>query len=305
MICAIGIDADSTFVHFLAEATKRQVSVVAINLKAIVRSGDWRISIPDDGHSFVAIDGDFIELDPQASFFCRIIDLSSVQRDKEDAGSWRNVVNGLNAWLEHIPGKVINRPGSHAHNFCKPLHEDFMRRWGFSVPESLTSSNREQLLTFASSSETILKPLSGIRANSELIEIERLRDEFSRSQGPIHLQKFIPGVDVRAHVVENVVHSELILADAPDYRSGRSLRFQPHQLPEDLERRLILATKTMGLSFAGWDFKLDHKGHYWCLEANPMPGYDGYDRRLGGRITESLLEMLMHPISKTLSDEVA
>jgi glutathione synthase/RimK-type ligase-like ATP-grasp enzyme len=83
----------------------------------------------------------------------------------------------------------------------------------------------------------------------------------------------------------------MISADTPDYRASRSLEFAVHRLPVDLEQQLITATTKMGLSFAGWDFKLDKDGSYWCLEANPMPGYDGYDRRLNGRITESLLEV--------------
>ncbi|MFC7646021.1 hypothetical protein ACFQX6_39555 [Streptosporangium lutulentum] len=46
------------------------------------------------------------------------------------------------------------------------------------------------------------------------------------------------------------------------------------------------------MSFAGWDFKRDPQGVHWCLEVNPMPGYDWYDRRAGGAISESLVGLL-------------
>jgi hypothetical protein len=294
VIHAIGVDSDRTLVHFVAQAERFGVLVRPINLRAIAKSGKWRLAIPDDGYSFVTDGEEYIPLDPSSSFFCRLIDLSSVQRDKEGAGLWRNLINGLISWLEHIPGRVINRPGAHAHNFSKPLHEEFLCRSGFTVPKSLTSSNKQELLNFAHNSKVIIKTISGIRANSEVLDIERLEKEFAECRGPIHLQNFVPGGDIRAHVVADTVHSELICGDTADYRASRALSFCAHLLPMELENRVINATKDMGLSFAGWDFKLDANGTYWCLEANPMPGYDGYDRRLGGQITESLLQNLIH-----------
>ncbi len=67
----------------------------------------------------------------------------------------------------------------------------------------------------------------------------------------------------------------------------------PARLDTALAVKLISATSNLGLVFAGWDFKVSSEdGRVWCLEANPMPGYDGYDRRLGGAVTASLLKCL-------------
>ncbi|MEA5598763.1 hypothetical protein [Rivularia sp. UHCC 0363] len=118
-----------------------------------------------------------------AAYYCRIIDLSTVQSDVYMALRWRSLLEALSAWLEHIPGTVINRPGTGADNFSKPL-------------------------------------------------------------------------------------------------------------PSALSQQIIDATAAFGLIFAGWDFKVTDDNQYWCLEANPMPGYDGYDLRLGGCITDSLLKLL-------------
>ncbi|MFF4040284.1 hypothetical protein [Streptomyces sp. NPDC001816] len=55
---------------------------------------------------------------------------------------------------------------------------------------------------------------------------------------------------------------------------------------------MVRHTADLGTAFAGWDFKVAGDGTYWCLEVNPMPAYDWYDRRLGGAISASLLGLL-------------
>jgi len=294
MIYAIGVDTDSTFIHFLREATHQGAQVQPINLRAVVATGKWQLEIPDKGSSYVEAGAERVRLDPTGSFYCRIIDLSTVQRTTERAGLWRNLVLGLAAWLEQIPGVVINRPGGHAHNFSKPLHEGFLVQRGFLVPPSLTSSDPARLRRFAGDGATILKPVSGVRANTRMISASELQ-EFKPSEGPIHVQRYVHGADVRIHVVGLSVHAEHIVGEGVDYRATtRGLRFRPHVIPQELTQRIIETTAQMGLVLAGWDFKIDidERDRYWCLEANPMPGYDGYDRRLGGKITESLLEVL-------------
>lgn len=292
MIYAVGVDSDQTFLYFLAEATKRGIEIQPINLRAVILVGDWRIAMPDDGRSFVTVSEQKIELDASAAYFCRLIDLASMQPDLLSAMRWRNLLAALAAWLEHIPGTVINRPGSYCDNGCKPLHEHSLQRYGFNVPSSLTSSDPARLVAFASEAPTIVKAVSGVRANSRLVEAEALRD-FHPLQGPIHLQRYVAGADIRAHVVDTSVYAELIRAHDVDYRSSdQELEFSPWTLPTSLTELLVSATAAFGLTFAGWDFKLSEDGQYWCLEANPMPGYNGYDRRLGGQITEALLNHL-------------
>ncbi len=48
-----------------------------------------------------------------------------------------------------------------------------------------------------------MKPLSGIRANSHIV-IRKDLEELNPLRGPIHLQKYIKGDDIRAHVVGNI-----------------------------------------------------------------------------------------------------
>ena len=69
-------------------------------------------------------------------------------------------------------------------------------------------------------------------------------------------------------------------------------RFQALDLPSHVKKDCLRVTAATGNLFSGIDFKVDEQGNYWMLEVNPMPGYDGYDRRLGGCISQSLVHLL-------------
>jgi hypothetical protein len=292
MIHVVGLDSDRTVVHFIAHARNFGVEITFINLRQIVDNGDWHIVIPDDGCSRLSISGKTIPLDPGGSYYLRPIDLSSVQDDPGKAVKWRGLVAALNYWLEHIPGTVVNRPGIHSDNFCKPLHEATLGSFDFNVPLSFTSSDARRLRAFASAAPTIVKPVSGVLATSRLVTEDEF-EHFDRRQGPVHLQRYIKGGDVRAHVVGEEVYAERIDASGIDYRKEHaSARYSQCELPGELSRKVIATTKAFGLTFMGWDFKVDSCGAYWCLEANPMPGYNFYDQRAGMRITKALIAVL-------------
>lgn len=293
MIYAIGIDSDRTFRHFLERSAGFGVAVRPINLRAVIR-GSWHLAIPDSGTSWVEQDGERVELDPAASYYCRVIDLSSAQVDHAEAVRWRNLAVAVNSWLEHVSGIVINRPGTMmGDNSTKPLHEVHLANLGMKIPPSITSSSRDELRGFARAQRSIVKTISGVRANTRLVTPEDFAD-FDPRQGPVHLQAYVAGGDIRAHVIGSQVHAERIQSEEVDYRqSGEAMRSaKPHQLTQAVQDLLVAATSQMGLMFAGWDFKVVGEDELWCLEANPMPGYDGYDKRLNGAVTKSLLTQL-------------
>jgi glutathione synthase/RimK-type ligase-like ATP-grasp enzyme len=201
----------------------------------------------------------------------------------------------LSSWLEHIPGIVINRPGVFTCDNCaKPLHEAHLTELGFRVPAALTSACAEELMAFASGCPVIVKTISGVRANTRMVEPQEF-SSFDPRQGPVHLQRYIAGTDVRAHVVDRRVHAEHIAAQAVDYRQcAAGMRTNSsYTFAEPIAAKIVEATTQVGLEFAGWDFKIAPDGTLWCLEVNPMPAYDGYDRRLSGVITDSLLRRLL------------
>lgn len=291
---AIGLGSDGTYAYFLAEAARRGADVVAIDLREVVASGDWRLAIPDDGASWLRVAGRRYDLDPVGGYFCRIIDLSKLEPDPQLAARWRWLVTALLAWLDHLPGHVVNRPSMWADNGTKPLHEARLGRAGFCVPESLTSSDPNRLRTFAAEGTTIVKALSGVRATARLVGPDEF-DGFTAKRGPVHLQRYIAGNDVRVHVCGTRIHAQEIEAPAVvDYRiaDAANIRMTDCDLPAVLAEQVVTSTRDAGMLLAGWDLKVDSDGTYWVLETNPMPGYDWYDRKLGGAVTASLLDLL-------------
>lgn len=296
-IIAIGLDSDETLLYFLRAVRNSGTEVTAINLRAVAAAGRWRICAPDDGRSWVQAGDCVIPLHAEDAFYVRLIDLSTVQSAHSDAQRWRHLLGPLSVWLESTPTMVINRPGAHIHNCVKPLHEHVLASLGLQVPAGITSADPCRLRSFIRSAPggVIAKAISGIRANSRLVRAEDVPDSPGQ---PIHLQHYIEGIDVRVHVVADECFGEGIESDMPDYRASKGRnRFFPITVEPKVQRDIVRATRTFDLEFAGWDFKIDRDGVWWCLEANPMPGYSGYDRRAGGMITAALVRRLSSPHS--------
>ncbi|MFJ9865992.1 RimK family alpha-L-glutamate ligase [Streptomyces sp. NPDC101165] len=292
MIYAVGLAAESTFAHFTAEAEERGVPVRVVDLRQAVDAGDWHLVVGGDRSARLG----GRDLDPEASYYCRVADLAALQQDRESAQQWRWLATALAAWLDHIPGLVVNRPSIRSDNGSKPLHERSLSQAGFRVPASITSSSPQRLRAFTATGPTLVKAVSGVRATSRLVTAADLAG-FDPGQGPVHLQRYMAGRDVRAHVVGERVHAEEIVSGSVDYRTDRDAEFAPCELPGPLAEQVVRHTADLGMAFAGWDFKVAGDGTYWCLEVNPMPAYDWYDRRLGGAISASLLGLLqgVHP----------
>jgi hypothetical protein len=291
LIVAIGLDLDAPYSHFIERAGVEGVAVQPVNLRRYVE-GDWQFHLPSDEPGIVECDAGAIELPPDASYYCRIMDLSAHEADEAKVKRWRGLLGALRTWLEWIPGKVANRSRAGGHNAAKPLHEAILVDLGLQVPESLTSCDPDLLRSFVRAGPTISKTVCGVRADATIVTEADFSD-FNPASGPVHIQRRIKGADIRIHVVGPHLVAQRADIDAVDYRREGGINalvtFDP---PEALARFLVGATREIGLEFAGWDFKLDAEGNFWCLEVNPMPGYSAYDERCDGAISRALFDHL-------------
>jgi hypothetical protein len=288
MIVAIGLDVDDPFAHFVERAVAAGAPLRLVNLRAAV-DGDWRFEVPARGPAVLRRDEQSIELQPDDAFFCRLIDLSSQAADVQAGRRWQGLLSGLRAWLADVPGTVVNRGLAGAHNSTKPLHEAILQELGFRVPESITGCDVEELRRFTRDGPTVSKTVCGVRAQTvEITEADL--DDFVPESGPIHLQRLVKGADARVHVVGDDIVAQRLSADTVDYRRGGAMDdLELFELPADVRDLVIAGTRSIGLAFAGWDFKIDSDDQFWCLEVNPMPGYSPYDLRCDGAITRALL----------------
>lgn len=286
MIVAIGVDVDDTFVRFVQTALEAEIEPRCINLRVAVE-GEWRFELPPRTPARLRYAGEEIALSPEDAYFCRLIDLSA-GAEPVITKRWRALMAALRGFLDTTPGRVVNRPSSGNHNSSKPLHEATLRDLGFRVPESITSSDADKLRAFVSEGPTISKAVCGVRADAVMVTDDDLA-QFDPESGPVHMQRCVQGDDARIHVVGREVIAQRVGADSVDYRrAGAISRMTVFDPPEPLRDRLIDATAALGLAFAGWDFKIDSSEDYWCLEANPMPGYGPYDAYCDGAISRAV-----------------
>jgi glutathione synthase/RimK-type ligase-like ATP-grasp enzyme len=287
----IGDATDSTIVHFLAECAAAGRKPRVLSLGDITATGGWHLAVPDDGSSRVWTADAEVPLSDVGAFYCRLTgSRAQWARDKEIRES--GLLRSLRLWLTASRALVINRPDIDQHNGSKSLHEAELARLGFSVPESITSSDISQLADFLGGGRAVIKTCSGVRADTRELHADRLR-EYTADRGPLHLQRLIPGHDIRAHVVGTEVLAIRIDSDeAVDYRTDRSARYHAVAVPRELQALLVEATRAQGMVFSGWDLKVDADERVWCLESNPMPGYSFYDRHLDGEISKALMRKM-------------
>jgi len=288
MISAYGLINDPTMRHFLDAARTRGVATRFVDLALAVECG-WEIRLPPDERSWTNTPEGRIPLLNGLPAYCRLIDLGSIET--QSAASWHAFTSALSGWLELDTGRVVNRPGHPQDNASKPLHEAILARMGLEVPPSFSGSGRSELIGFAEQGPTIAKALCGQRTDCRRVTVEDFAD-YEDAQGPVHLQRFVEGEDVRAHVIGESVLAVSVRSANVDYRLDRSARFQEISLPNSLCRQLVAATAAHGFTFVGWDLRISSHA-CWTLEMNPMPGYSYYDDKLNGAISDVLIDYLL------------
>jgi RimK-like ATP-grasp domain len=282
-----GTRADPVLVHFAARCLVRDVPFAVIDLPDVAAYGGWHLSVPPRPADVVA-GAETVRLGELTGIYVRPIYLG---RTKAEWTRWYGLLDGFTAWLEETDVRVVNRPGAHQLNSCKPAHYAWLAANGLLVPPSLLSRDPVRLKEFVEGGRTVVKPVCGTRATTREVPAGSL-ERLATTEGPVLVQRLIEGDDVRVHVVRDRVVACRFASTAIDYRSDRYARRSVVEIPAELERRLVEKTAAQGLVFAGWDFKVDRDGTYWCLECNPMPGYSMYDRVCGGAVSDALISEL-------------
>jgi hypothetical protein len=285
-----GSKADPVLVHFASRCVRRDVAFAVMDLVDLAARGDWSLSVPPRAGD--ALNGaEVVRPGELTGIYVRPIYLG---RTSAEAARWRGLLDGFTSWLDETTLPVVNRPQHNQLNSYKPAHYAWLSANGLLVPASLMSSDPARLKDFVSAGRTVVKPVCGTRAVTREIDLAAL-DRLPGHDGPVLVQRLVAGDDVRAHVVGEEVIACRFTSAAIDYRRDRRARRARLDIPADLAALLVDRTAAQGLAFAGWDFKVDGDGRYWCLECNPMPGYSFYDRVCDGAVSDALIRHLSRP----------
>src|SRR5439155_3894956 len=119
-----------------------------------------------------------------------------------------------------MPALVVNRPSAASSNRSKPLQQQIIARHGFAVPRTLVTTVPEEARRFYEEcrGRVVYKSVSSVRSI-----VQRLSpDDMERLEQvrccPTQFQEYIPGIEVRVHVIGKRIFATEILTDAVDYR---------------------------------------------------------------------------------------
>jgi glutathione synthase/RimK-type ligase-like ATP-grasp enzyme len=202
----------------------------------------------------------------------------------------------LRCWLEATPAWVVNRLEPMASNESKPYQLSLIRRSGFDVPDTLITTDPAAAQAFwERHGQVIYKSVSGVRSVVSRLDVSHLPRLANVAHCPTQFQEYIPGRDVRAHVVGGEVYACEIITDAADYRypGDSDVTMEPCRLPVEIEARCVDLAAALDLLFAGVDLRRAGDGRWVCFEVNPCPGFSYYQRRTGLPIADAVARLLM------------
>lgn len=282
-----------------AQLASRHVSLVVLDFQP--PRGALPISFTlGDGHTlpFLKIDNRTIPLETIRSTYVRQSPQIAVSSDhvmtNESLPQHPSLYPHL---LDVLPGLVVNPYEGASGNRSKPYQQMLIAGLGFKVPNTLVTSNPEQVKEWfeVCQGRVIYKSISSVRSVVQRLHPEDfLRLEHIR-HCPVQFQEYIPGIDIRVHVVGTRVFASQIETRSTDYRytdqeSFRTIRAV--DLPMDLQEKCVTLTEGLGLRLAGIDLRRTLDGEYLCFEVNTSPAFPFYEKQTGQRIGEALVDML-------------
>ncbi len=289
-------DLTSAYVGFRARQHGLSVQVLDESRFGV----DWRFHL-DDGNAGADVvafaNGDELPLRQVAGAFVRFTPTPEVPvavRDDPPVTETyaRERRAALHVLLHRLAAPVANPPGRGQANGSKPLQMAQLARAGFDVPCWIAGNDVDQIRAFTAGLRdgAIIKSCSGTRSEvrrcSETF-LERLVD----GSCPVIVQKWVDGFDVRLHTVgEQSFATAIEAGPGVDYRFDDTRRqYRAYSAPEALVEKCLKFARDQGLLIAGFDFRVDGEGRWWCLECNPAPTFLPYEIETGQAIADTLL----------------
>lgn len=213
-----------------------------------------------------------------------------------------------NLWCSINAEKWLSKPECIYRAENKVLQLNIAKLIGFSVPETLISSNFEEIVGFYNSSKKniIIKPLY----KSRVVENDKQSLIFTNRISQHHIELLesslkLPSIyqrhikkkrEYRVTVVNNDVFSAYVDSQSDeettvDWRK-KKLKFHKAALPRTVEKMCIELTKSLGLSFGAIDLIESTSGEYFFLEINPNGQWAWIEIDTGLEISKSIISFL-------------
>jgi glutathione synthase/RimK-type ligase-like ATP-grasp enzyme len=196
-------------------------------------------------------------------------------------------------------GLVLNRPSAMQSNGSKPYQSELIRAQGFDVPETLVTNDPAAARDFwREHGDVVYKSISGRRSVVGRLGPEDEKRLAAVAWCPVQLQRRVPGVDHRVHVVGDDVFTCRVDTEAVDYRYGAA-NYAADRVPPDVGARCVELSRALGLPLVGIDLRRTPEGRWVCFEANPSPAFSCYEHSTGQPISAAVAALLMRGGSRS------
>jgi glutathione synthase/RimK-type ligase-like ATP-grasp enzyme len=298
MILVCGIPSEPPVRLVIEAATRAEIPFVVFNPR---QAAFTEITISLTGETLsgrIRIQEQDWPLEAFQGVYVRLIDL----QDLPETG-WRNsqeevkrntlVHQALLDWLAVTSCRVMNRPADMASNFSKPYQAQLIAAAGFAIPATLVSNNPRHVVQFkANYPNVIYKSTSSVRSIVHKLS-ESPGQDFEKVRNlPTQFQEFIPGEDIRVHVVGQKIFATNITSPEVDYRYSHNSHLEAIDIDSQTKTRCLELVERLNLPLCGIDFKRDSSGELVCLEVNPSPGFSFYQEQTGQDIAGAIVEYL-------------
>lgn len=197
-----------------------------------------------------------------------------------------------------VRGMIASLPGFHLDKMFnverannKQLQLQIAQKIGLLTPKTLTSNNPEAVRQFAQECQQgiVTKMLSSFaiyddQGRENVVFTTPVTDaDLENMEGlsfcPMTFQENIPkALELRTTIIGHrvftaAVDSQILEGSAYDWRKeGRALaqNWQPYNLPEDIEKKLLKLTAEFGLNYGAIDIIVTPNGQHVFLEINPV-----------------------------------
>lgn len=222
------------------------------------------------------------------------------------------LLNEIDTFLQNLFGvikaKWLSNPLAVSNAENKLLQLSLAKQIGFNLPDTLVTTNREELIAFTKkNSKTVIKPIGRGRIDyldntsklifTNIITENVINEIASFELTPAIYQEYIDKeYELRVTVVGKEifsasVDSQSIGGASIDWRREK-MRFEKYELPEDLKQKCLLLLEKLNISFGAFDLIKAKNGKYYFLEVNPNGQWVWIEKDTGQLISDSIIKFL-------------
>jgi len=304
-----GLEADSPLAEVRGQLELLGVPTTFVDQRRLLET-EVEIVIGETVAGCIRMGGESINLAEVSAAYVRpyeSVRLPEIAAAGPESAAWQHAIHFddiLASWSELTSALVVNRFSASAVNGSKPYQLERIRSLGWSVPETLITTDADEAKAFwKDHGEVVYKSVSGTRSRVSRLRAEHTERFSDLSSCPTQFQQYIYGVDYRVHVVDDKVFACVVCCSADDYRypANETPEIRGCSLTPDLEEKCRKLAAAMNLPLAGIDLRCTPQDEWFCFEVNPSPAFTYYQQMTGQPIGQAVALLLANAAPESCS----